>query len=524
MPILQAHQLSYQFADGKSLFNDVSVTLRHKRVGLVGRNGSGKSVLADVLSGERRPTSGYVKVTKKVHTYHQLPSSLLNSDLTIAGYLNLEPQLHALAQIESGKCDQHWFDLVAEQWSLKYDLQNQLLALGLPSDVHFPCAKLSGGQLAKLQLWQLFQSDAQLLVLDEPSNHLDQAGRMWLRDQLRQFYGYVVLVSHDRLLLREMDQIWQLSSLGLTQYGGNYDHYYAQQQQHAAAIERQLDSVHKQQKALQRQAQRNKEKADQRTAQGMKVRRSGSQPKILLNGLRDKATSAVAHRNKNELGRSACLQQKVQALTARQARDQTQKFYMHDAIQKRGPLISLVNAVLPFGQCEPIHFQLGHGDKLWLKGDNGSGKSTLLNVIRAKQTLKGGRCLVNAPVYYLDQHFALLAPELSMLEAFHQRCATIPASEARTLLAGIGFRRDDVHRKVAHLSGGEKMKLAMLIVSHQDSAPILLLDEPDNHLDLDSKILLARTLASYPGAVMMVSHDSDFAEQSGVTLSYQLSS
>ncbi|NVD08785.1 ABC-F family ATP-binding cassette domain-containing protein [Vibrio sp. JPW-9-11-11] len=522
MPILQANQISYQFADGESLFDQLSVTLQHQRVGLVGRNGSGKSLLARLLLGELQPTSGTVSRSVSVGSYSQLPSVLLDSDASIARVLNIEPVLYALAQIEAGSCDNKWFDRVGERWSLKQDLEAELEGLGLPGHAFFPCAQLSGGQLAKLQLWQLFQSGAELLVLDEPSNHLDHSGRIWLREQIRQFNGYVLLVSHDRLLLRDMEQIWELSSLGLTQYGGNYDHYYAQKQQQVAAIERQLDTVHKQQKHLQRQAQRNKEKADQRVAQGMKIRRSGSQPKILLNGMRDKATLTAAHRLKNEGGRSEMLQQKAQALQSRREQGYDYKFSMDSATQKRGQLISVVAGELPFGQQQPIHLQLNHGDKLWLEGDNGSGKSTLLNVLLGQQALNGGYCQVNAPVYYLDQHFGLLPHGVSILDALQQCCAGLRESDARTLLAGIGFRRDKVYRWVEQLSGGEKMKLAMLMVSLQKSAPILLLDEPDNHLDLDSKALLADTLARYRGALILVSHDQDFVVQSGVTQRYCL--
>lgn len=517
MPILQANQVSYQFANGETLFADISVTLQHRRVGLVGRNGSGKSLLARLLMGELSPTSGHAIRLGSALRYSQLPSELLNGQVSIARFLDLEPALHALTQIEAGACDDQWFELVGERWSLKQDLQADLLAMGLPADVFFSCAQLSGGQLAKLQLWKLFQSQAQLLVLDEPSNHLDHAGRLWLCEQIRQFQGHVLLVSHDRMLLREMEQIWELSSLGLTQYGGNYDHYFAQKQQHAAAIERQLDSVHKQQKALQRQSQRNKEKANQRAAQGMKTRRSGSQPKILLNGLRDKATLSRSHRLKNEAGRSEKLQQKEQALQSRQEQGHDYKLYMESATQKGGQLLSIVAGKLPFVQTQPIHLQLYHGDKVWLEGDNGCGKSTLLKVIQGKQVLLEGSCQINVPVYYLDQHFALLPNLMSMLEAMQQMCCGISESDARTLLAGIGMRRDDVYRRIEQLSGGEKMKLAMLIVSHQANAPLLLLDEPDNHLDLDAKILLAKTLAHYRGALILVSHDHDFVTQVGVT-------
>ncbi|KJY82935.1 elongation factor 3 [Vibrio galatheae] len=525
MPVIQAHKISYHFDNGEILFRDLSCTLTHSKVGLVGRNGVGKSILAAILTQALSPTYGQVVLSGKVRTYTQLPSALLGSDLTLAQYLGVADTLEALQKIEQGACDQRWFDLVGDQWNLQHELESQLAEMRLPQDVNFPCAQLSGGQLARLQLWQLFQSNADLLVLDEPSNHLDKQGREWLRNQMNAFSGQILLISHDRFLLREMDQIWELSTLGLAQYGGNYDNYREQKGLEVAALERQIDSVHKEQKRLERQTQLNREKAEQRQAQGMKLRRTGSQAKILLNGMRDSATGAMSNRAKNDSGRRELLSQKASALEQRWEQVKPQKFYMSDAQDSRkGQLVSIVAGVLPFGSNAPIHLQLSSRSKVWLQGSNGAGKSTLLSVLRGEQTLLSGDCLINSKVYYLDQHFGLLQSNQTMLETVMDMCVGVLEAEARTLLAGIGFRRDSVFRKVEQLSGGEKMKLSMLVVSHQPTQPLLLLDEPDNHLDLESKQLLASTLNHYNGAFILVSHDEDFVHESGVGSVYQMGS
>ena len=123
---------------------------------------------------------------------------------------------------------------------------------------------------------------------------------------------------------------------------------------------------------------------------------------------------------------------------------------------------------------------------------------------------------MNTPLYYLDQNFGSIRPELSVLDNMMQHCKSVKESDARTLLAGIGFRRDGVFRLGSMLSGGEKMKLSMLIVSHQPTQPFLLLDEPDNHLDIDSQIMLAQALMKYRGGYILISHNHDFACASGV--------
>jgi ATPase subunit of ABC transporter with duplicated ATPase domains len=170
----------------------------------------------------------------------------------------------------------------------------------------------------------------------------------------------------------------------------------------------------------------------------------------------------------------------------------------------------------------PINVAVSQGEKVSLEGNNGCGKSTLLNVLRGSLALKAGECHINSTVYYLDQHFSLINNKISLLDNLIQTNRSLTTTDARTLLAGIGFRRDDVYRKAEVLSGGEKMKLAMLIVAHQPQPALLLLDEPDNHLDLESMILLSNTLSDYQGTFVVVSHDQDFIRGCGITKSVYL--
>ncbi len=163
-----------------------------------------------------------------------------------------------------------------------------------------------------------------------------------------------------------------------------------------------------------------------------------------------------------------------------------------------------------------MSFTLSHVERCYLQGDNGCGKSTLLKAIQGAHTDYTGTVKLNVDTVYLDQHFGLLEIESTLLESLLKRSDGLTESDARILLAGIGFRRDAVYRKVVCLSGGEKMKLAMLIVSHIAHSPLLLLDEPDNHLDIESKQILAAALNDYRGAFILVSHDGDFVAEVGV--------
>ena len=520
MPILQAHNLSYQLPAGDTLFHSVSVSMSCNRVGLVGRNGAGKSLLATILTGERMPAGGTVVCNADTGVFCQQPSHLLASEATIAEFLGVAPVFDALSRITKGECTDYLFELVGEQWDLPAQLARELAALGLPSDPQTPCATLSGGQLAVLRLWQLFKGQHALLILDEPSNHLDRRARRWLQAQIQSTAAAVLLISHDRELLQKMEEIWELNQTGITVYGGNYAHYAAQKQLKEQALNRQIETLHKQQKQVQQQAQRSLEKAAQRASQGQKLR--GSQAKCLLDKQKDRATASAASRNKNIESRQKQLQQRASQLQSAQCLTQKQAIHLSSANASSKKAASLVNGVLAFGSSQPVNLQVGEGDKLHLQGGNGSGKSTLLKTLTGRLPLQAGELHVNTALCYLDQHFSSVLPTVSLLDNLLQQCPELSESDARTLLAGIGFRRDSVFNLAETLSGGEKMKLAMLIVSHQPQQPFLLLDEPDNHLDLNAKIMLAAALNRYHGGFILISHDTAFADEAGVKSAYHL--
>ncbi|OEF25728.1 ATP-binding cassette domain-containing protein [Vibrio rumoiensis] len=219
MPAIIISNLSYQLDNGTTLFNNLSVSLTEHRTGLVGRNGSGKSILASLFTKDLVLTQGEVVLNGKVAIYRQIPSNLLHESTTIAEFLQVDGILSALDHIEQGSCDLKWFELVGERWRLRRELEAQLIQLGLPSDPNMACALLSGGQLARLQLWQLFQSNADVLILDEPSNHLDRQAKQWLMDEpdnhldlsskallanaLYHYQGAFILVSHDEEFVHE---------------------------------------------------------------------------------------------------------------------------------------------------------------------------------------------------------------------------------------------------------------------------------------------------------------------------------
>lgn len=524
MLCIQAYDLTYTFSDGHSLFPSLSMTLDHSVVGLVGQNGSGKSILASLLTKEVSSTSGVVNHYGSVGRLKQLDSlDGLSSQSTICDFLGVREKLVALDRIEQGQCYPEDFACIGDDWGLKSDLIEQLKCLGLPSDPYLPCHLLSGGQITRLALYQLFQSNHDFLILDEPSNHLDYEAKQWLIKKIKHFNGGVLLISHDRELLSIVDCVYALNQQGLTRYGGNYDAYERQHRQDVEALDNRIAKASSELKKRHRTEQLNREKAQQRAAKGKQVLRSGSQPKILQDAKKNKAERANAKHAAMLSNQAQRVQQTIKELKQQQDQTKPQYFSLDKSERHASTLLRLFDVRLAHVDVSALTYFLEYGDKVWLTGKNGSGKSTLLKSILGDVGIQSGEIQVNAQLCYLDQHFSLLDPTQSILNNVSSLCVHLSEVDIRTYLAGMGFRRDRVHLLVDQLSGGERMKVAMLIVSHQQGNTLLLLDEPDNHLDLDSKRLLAQMLCEHKGSFIMVSHDNYFADEAGMNRCLTLS-
>jgi len=522
MPILHAHRVSFRLNTGESLFSELSFSIDSKLTALVGRNGAGKSVLASILAGECQPDLGSVSCRANLGYFRQQEPNR-NKLQSVAQFMEVEHQLLALDRVEQGQASLEDIDTIGDNWHIRETLESQLLAINLNHTLHCPCAQLSGGEMAKLRLQKLFNSDADLLILDEPSNHLDNQGKSWLIEQIQGSTAQILIISHDREILNYVEVIYELNTLGLTQHRGNYTSYEAQKRSRLNAIDRKLANEKLKHKQIRQQAQMSHEKAQKRAASGTRLRRSGSQAKVLLNTMRDRAEQSASTRatqRDNQLSQNAAT---LAELTQQRETLKPQTLHLNSVIEKQHLQLRVEELTLPYNSINPLNFLLSTGDKLHLSGNNGTGKSTLIKVLLGELAPATGLVYRNTPLFYLDQYFDLLKSDLSLLENISHYCPALDEYQSRTLLAGIGFRAQSVHRNVHLLSGGEKMKLCILIVTNQTPLPLLLLDEPDNHLDIASKQLLATALNQYPGSFILVSHDKAFIKESGVTCIQALS-
>ncbi|MCQ8879061.1 ATP-binding cassette domain-containing protein [Pseudoalteromonas shioyasakiensis] len=282
---LHVHNLSYQHPDGYVQFKQLNFSIHEKITAIIGANGSGKSILVSLLVNQQQPSTGHVEFsgTRLVVTQQQLSDhNLQGSSNTIDQLLGIDKKLAALARISQGSIAEADFALVGDDWLCEQNYQQQLLTFGIEAPLTTPINHLSPGQQRCLTLYCALQAQPDLLVLDEPSNHLDQTAKQWLIKQLHAFKGLVVIVSHDRQLLNHCSAIIELNNLGTHYETGNYQHFCQQKSLQQTALTKQINHLAKEQKKHQHQTQINHEKAQQRAAQGSQQRRNASQPKVML--------------------------------------------------------------------------------------------------------------------------------------------------------------------------------------------------------------------------------------------------
>ena len=511
--------LGYRTPDGRALFAGLDLAFGAERTGLVGRNGVGKTTLIKLMLGELTPTKGGVVRTGRIGVLRQ--NLQRPPDSSVADLLGVASDLARLARINAGNGD--YIDLAEADWTLDARLERVLEQVGLAGlDLGRPADSLSGGQATRAALARLLVEAPDLILLDEPTNNLDAGARALVADILRDWRGGAVVVSHDRGLLRAMDRIVELSSLGARVYGGGYDLYAERRADERAAASRDLDTASRRARQVDREVQQARERKDRRDAAGKRFAAKGSEPKMALN--------AMAERAENTAGRASRLADRHRAdaadmLESASANVERLKLLTVD-LPSSG--LSSGRRVLAFedvsfawpGEAPLIaglSFDIVGARRLSVTGPNGSGKTTLIRLAIGDLTPTAGAVDRGVATALLDQRTAILGDDETVLEAFRRLNPDDSENACRAALARLLFRNDAALRPVAELSGGERLRAALACVLGGASPPgLLILDEPTNHLDLESIAAIEAGLAGYDGALLVVSHDRDFLANIGI--------
>ncbi|MDD1015676.1 ABC-F family ATP-binding cassette domain-containing protein [Pseudomonas rubra] len=511
--ILTLDCVTLALPDGRLLFSDLVEAFDQRRTGLVGRNGVGKSLLAQLLAGRLAPSAGRCLRNGRVH---YLGQQLTAANTTVADLAQVGEVIDALLRIEAGSTQPADFDSVGERWDIRERLQAQLDQQGLAQlSWDTPASRLSGGQAMRVALLGAFVSDADYLILDEPSNHLDAASRETLMTWFEGWSKGLLVISHDRALLERMERIVELSPLGLSSFGGNYSVYAQHKSAQTEQAERTLERLKLERQRQARELQQQRERLERQQSRASKSARSANQAKILLDRKQQRSETTAGKQQRDH-------QAARQALNA-QVRDAAQQVEASNPIVIHAPtpqqpissqVVAITDMQLPFVHPGQLTASLHSGERLGLTGANGSGKSTLLKVLAGQLAPTAGHCEIRGEVALLDQHCSLLPAEQSVLDYLREATGNRDESTLRTRLAQLGLDAERITLPSGVLSGGERLKATLAGVLYRDTpVQLLLLDEPSNHLDLPSLAALEAMLRQYRGTLLVASHDQVFMQQ-----------
>ncbi len=481
------------------LFDRANLTIfRGDKIGIVGRNGCGKSSLLALLRGDLGADAGDYSVPGKLN-FVSVSQELPRTDATVLEYVRsgdsrlmaIEAELEKARAADDGMREAHLlgdYDLAGGYTSAARAAE---LADGLgfaPTDIERPVNELSGGLQMRANMARALMSRADVLMLDEPTNHLDLDAVLWLENWLRRFAGTLLLVSHDREFLDDIvNRIVNLENGALTHWTGNYTDF---QRQHAASIQQSAAMAARQE----REVARLHSFIDRFRAQASKARQVQSRIKALS---------------------------KLETITTYQELD-TFEWEFAAANKLPQPLVTLDGAAAGYGErvvISGVGRSVNPGERIGILGRNGAGKSTLMKLISGALTplnvAEGGE-RVASPDLIVGNFAQLEVDRLdardTALVALTNRIDEIGArsqwdeQRRRNHLGGFGFRGDRVFEPVVHFSGGERARLALAILV-AERPNLLLLDEPTNHLDFEMRHSLITALQDFAGAVIVVSHD-----------------
>jgi ATP-binding cassette subfamily F protein 3 len=500
--MIYLNQIKKQYGS-KVLFSGIDFHIRPgDKIGLVGDNGMGKTTLFRLIEGTESADAGTITVRKGAQVgvldQHFSAGSQTALERTVKGdtyFSNILSEKealendHAAHARDAARWEKRYGHLLTEFERLGgYEREAKAKAIlsGLgfkPSGWDRPLNELSGGWAIRVELARLLLHSPDVLLLDEPSNHLDLRSVIWLEDFLKTYDGTIVLISHDRRFLNKIvNRIVHLDRGKLTIYNGNYDDFERQKEERETLLEQAAANQQKKINEMERFIERFRAKAT-------KARQAQSRLKALqkIERIETASQTKSVHFRFPQPARSGRI-----SVTA----NKLQKSY--------GPLVVY----------DGLSLQIERGAKIALVGENGAGKSTLLRLLAGALDADGGTLELGANVtraYFAQHQSEILDPNLTVLETLSQVGAGLGRTQLQTILGGFRFSGDDVDKKTHVLSGGERSRLALacMLVA---PASFILLDEPTNHLDMKSCAVLAAALEDYEGTICVISHDRDFLD------------
>jgi ATPase subunit of ABC transporter with duplicated ATPase domains len=515
--------LSFSWPDATPVFTELSFSVPGGRTGLVAANGAGKSTLLRLIAGELRPTGGSVTV-EGVLGY--LPQHLpFAGQQTVAQVLEVDRVVAALHAIEGGDADEKHFTVVGNDWDIEERTHAELDRLGL-GDVALDrrLGTLSGGQVVSLGLAAQLLKRPDVLLLDEPTNNLDHEARERLTAVLRSWTGCLLVVSHDRALLDEMDRIAALDRGEVRWYGGSYTEYEAAVRAEQEVAERQVRQAGQDVKRQKRELQQARERAARRASTASRNLADAGLARIVAGNLKRDAQVSAAKSHEVHASRVSSAQARLDEASRAARQDDHIALELPATKVPGGRTVFHGEAMQasydgrPLFAAEGVDLDIRGPERIALSGANGVGKSTLLRIVGGQEQPGSGTITrAEGRVAYLSQRLDLLDADATVADNLAAFAPALPEAERMNLLARFLFRGARAHLPVGVLSGGELLRATLACILFAEPAPqLLLLDEPTNNLDLVSVGQLEAALAAYQGAFIVVSHDDRFLAEINV--------
>ncbi|MBO9201602.1 MULTISPECIES: ABC-F family ATP-binding cassette domain-containing protein [Niastella] len=522
--MLFLQNLSYIHPNKELLFEAIYLTVNSRdKIALVGNNGTGKSTLLKIIAGELTPHEGQLILDTTPYYIPQLFGQY--NHLTVAQALRIDTKLLALQEILAGNVTEQYLAQLNDDWTIEERCQEalqywQLNELLLTQ----PMASLSGGQKTKVFLAGIHIHQPQLVLLDEPSNHLDTAGRDLLYEFITTTSCALVVVSHDRKLLNGLPAIGELSKRGLTMYGGNYDFYAEQKLIENNALSQ---DIHSKEKALRKAKEKERETMERQQkldARGKRKQEKAGVARIMMNTLRNSAENSTAKIKGAHGEKISGISEELQALRNELPDiDKMQLGFDNTTLHQGKMLFSATGINQEYDKQRlwkaDLDLQINSGERIALKGLNGSGKTTLIKIILGElEPTIGFVYRADNRNVYIDQDYSLISNQQTVYEQALQFNKTgLQEHEIKIRLNRFLFSKDDWDKKGAALSGGERMRLMLCCLTIGQQAPdIIMLDEPTNNLDIQNIEILTAAINTYKGTLLIVSHDEHFLEQVNV--------
>lgn len=494
---------------GNTIFENLSLEIKTgDKLGVVGRNGSGKTTLFKLIAAVEQPDTGRIHFKKgsKIGYLSQIPSfeqPVTGYDVLQSAFAELRTIQQQLSEMEMELSNPDTGDM--ERLLLRYgQLQDEFVrrdgyamdseiekiinGLQLRAFVEQEFSQMSGGEQTKIMLGKLLLTEPDLLLLDEPTNHLDLFAVEWLEAYLTEYTGTVVIISHDRYFLDNVvTKIADLEDGELHLYYGNYSSFVQEKEER---LLREFQDYEEQQKKIK------------------KMKEAIKRLRIWANEANP--PNAGLHRQARNMERALERMEKLRKPLI----DPRKMALSFEAAPRSGKeVVVMKEAVKTFGANELLrgaNLQVLWKDRAAIVGRNGTGKTTVLKMLLGELAPDNGICKLgsNVKVGFLSQHFAIEDPKARLLDVFRKDVG-VEEGDARHILAKFMFYGPDVFKRIGDLSGGERTRLRLAQLMHQD-VNFLVLDEPTNHLDIESREVLEDALEDFPGTLLAVSHDRYF--------------